>query len=147
MVSAPHILVHFSLPAGQQPENRALEADGTADLTFAFTGQVVRVTGNGVIHPLASLPAPPAGSAAPVLGAPFTGGIVIAPDGTRYVNYSTGTAALTGIWRLDCRPMRIAALPQDQERPRPSSRAVDSLAPGGGWFCQLGPAEKEPLWS
>jgi hypothetical protein len=113
MVSAPHILVHFSLPAGQQPENIALEDDGTADLTFAFTGQVVRVTGDGVIHPLASLPAAPAGSAAPILGAPFTGGIVIAPDGTRYVNYSTGTAALTGIWRLrrGCPPVRIAALP------------------------------------
>jgi hypothetical protein len=112
-VSAPRILVHFSLPAGQQPENIAVEDDGTADLTFAFTGQVVRVTGDGVIHPLASLPAAPAGSAAPVLGAPFTGGIVIAPDGTRYVNYSTGTAALTGTWRLrpGCPPVRIAALP------------------------------------
>jgi hypothetical protein len=113
LVSAPHILVHFSLPAGQQPENIALENDGTADLTFAFIGQVVRVTADGVIHPLASLPAPPAGAAAPILGAPFTGGIVIAPDGARYVNYSTGTAALTGIWRLrqGCPPVRIAALP------------------------------------
>jgi hypothetical protein len=113
LVSAPRILVHFSLPAGQQPENIALEDDGTADLTLAFIGQVVRVTGDGVIHPLATLPAPPAGAAAPVLGAPFTGGIVIAPDGTRYVNYSTGTAALTGIWRLrpGCPPVRIAALP------------------------------------
>jgi DNA-binding beta-propeller fold protein YncE len=113
LVSAPHVLVHFSLPAGQQPENIALEPDGTADLTFAFIGQVVRVTANGTIHPLASLPAPPAGAVAPILGAPFTGGIVIAPDGSRYVNYSTGTAGLTGIWRLrpGCQPVRIAALP------------------------------------
>jgi DNA-binding beta-propeller fold protein YncE len=113
LVSAPHVLVHFSLPAGQQPENIALEPDGTADLTLAFIGQVVRVTADGTIHPLASLPAPPAGTVAPILGAPFTGGIVIAPDGSRYVNYSTGTAGLTGIWRLrpGCQPVRIAALP------------------------------------
>jgi sugar lactone lactonase YvrE len=113
LVTAPRVLVHFSLPAGQQPENIALEPDGTADLTFAFIGQVVRVTTNGTIHPFASLPAAPAGAAAPILGAPFTGGIVIAPDGSRYVNYSTGTAGLTGIWRLrpGCPPVRIAALP------------------------------------
>jgi hypothetical protein len=113
LVSAPHVLDHFGLPAGQQPENIALEPDGTADLTFAFIGQVVRVTADGSIHPLASLPAAPAGAAAPILGAPFTGGIVIAPDGSRYVNYSTGTAGLTGVWRLrpGCPPVRIAALP------------------------------------
>ena len=112
-VRGAHILVHFSLAAGQQPENIALEPDGTADLTFAFTGQVVRVTRDGQIRPLAALPGAPPGAAAPILGAPFTGGIVIAPGGTRYVNYSTGTAALTGIWRLrsGTAPARIAALP------------------------------------
>lgn len=113
LVSTPYVPVHFSLPAGQQPENIALEPDGTADLTFAFIGQVVRVTADGTIHPLASLPAPPAGAGAPIMGVPFTGGIVIAPDGSRYVNYSTGTAGLTGIWRLTpgFQPVRIAALP------------------------------------
>jgi len=112
-VSGPHILVHFSLPDGQQPENIALEPGGAADLTLAFTGQVVRVTRQGLIQPLATLPAPPAGAGAPVLGQPFTAGIVLAPDGTRYVNYDTGTAALTGIWRLrpGRPPVRIAALP------------------------------------
>jgi hypothetical protein len=113
LVSAPQVLDHFSLPAGQQPENIALEPNGTADLTFAFIGQVVSVTAGGTITPLASLPAAPAGAGAPIVGVPFTGGIVIAPDGSRYVNYSTGTAGLTGIWRLTpgFQPVRIAALP------------------------------------
>jgi len=112
-VTGAHIVVHFSLPAGQQPENIALEPGGAADLTFAFTGQVVRVTRGGLIQPLATLPAPPAGAGAPVLGAPFTAGIVRAANGVRYVGYSTGTAALTGIWRLrpGGSPTRVAALP------------------------------------
>src|SRR5215469_7488088 len=84
-VTGAHIVVHFSLPAGQQPENIALEPGGAADLTFAFTGQVVRVTRGGLIQPLATLPAPPTGAGAPVLGAPFTAGIVRAarPPGSR----------------------------------------------------------------
>src|SRR5262245_24320728 len=112
-VSRIHILVHFSLPAGQQPENIALEPGGAADLTFAFTGQVVRVTRGGLIRPLATLPAPPAGAGAPILGAPFTAGIVRAPGGIRYVGYSTGTAGLTGVWRVrpGRPPTRVAALP------------------------------------
>ena len=112
-VTGAHIVVHFSLPAGQQPENIALEPGGAADLTFAFTGQVVRVTRGGLIQPLATLPAPPTGAGAPVLGAPFTAGIVRAANGVRYVDYSTGTADLTGIWRLrpGGPPTRVAALP------------------------------------
>ena len=112
-VSGARILVHFSLPDGQQPENIALEPDGAADLTFALTGQVAQVTRHGLIQLLATLPAPPAGAGAPVLGKPFTAGIVRGPDGTRYVNYDTGTAALTGVWRLrpGRPPVRIAALP------------------------------------
>jgi hypothetical protein len=112
-VTGARIVVHFSLQAGQQPENIALEPDGAADLTFAFTGQVVRVTRRGLIQPLATLPAPPAGAGAPVLGAPFTAGIVRAASGARYVDYSTGTADLTGIWRLrpGRPPTRVAALP------------------------------------
>ncbi len=108
-----HILVHFDLATGQQPENIALEPDGAADLTFATNRQVVRVTPNGHLHVLATLPAPAKAGLTPILGAPFLGGIVRAHDGTLYFNYSTGTADLTGIWRL--RPngtlRRIAALP------------------------------------
>jgi hypothetical protein len=140
LVSAPHVLVHFSLPAGQQPENIALEPDGTADLTFAFLGQVVRVTPDGTIRPLASLPAAPAGAVAPILGAPFIGGIVIAPDGSRYVNYTTGTAGLTGVWRLrpGCPPARIAALP-------PTSFA-NGLALGGDGNLYVADSALGVIW-
>jgi hypothetical protein len=140
LVSAPHILVHFSLAAGQQPENIALEPDGTADLTFAFLHQVVRVTPDGTIHPLATLPAAPAGSVAPILGAPFIGGIVIAPDGSRYVNYSTGTAGLTGVWRLrpGYPPARIAALP-------PTSFA-NGLALGGDGILYVADSALGVIW-
>jgi len=114
-VSHVHIVAHFDIATGQQPENIALERDGAPDVTFAFAHQIARVTRGGV-QVLATLPAPPAGSAVPVLGAPeFLAGIVVASDGTRFVNYNTGTAALTGVWRVrpGGRPVRIAALPAD----------------------------------
>ena len=112
-VADARILVHFSLASGQQPENIALEPGGAADLTFALIGQVVRVTRHGDVEPLATLPPAPAGAGAPILGAPFTGGIVRAPNGTVFVNYSTGTADLTGVWALrqGSAPVRVAALP------------------------------------
>jgi len=112
-VADARILVHFSLASGQQPENIALEPGGAADLTFALIGQVVRVTRHGDVEPLATLPPAPAGAGAPILGVPFTGGIVRAPDGTLFVNYSTGTADLTGVWALrrGSPPVRVAALP------------------------------------
>lgn len=113
LVGDVHILSHFNLAAGQQPENIALEPDGAADLTFATNRQVVRVTPDGKVNLLATLPAPAGGSSTPLVGAPFLGGIVRAHDGTLYFNYSTGTADLTGIWRLrpGGTPERIAALP------------------------------------
>jgi hypothetical protein len=115
-VSHVHIVAHFDIATGQQPENIALERDGAPDVTFAFAHQIARVTRGGGVQVLATLPAPPAGSAVPVLGAPeFLAGIVVASDGTRFVNYNTGTAALTGVWRVrpGGRPVRIAALPAD----------------------------------
>lgn len=113
-VSGARIVVHFDLAAGQQPENLKVERDGAADVTFAFTGQIARVTRHGDIQVLAQMPAPPAGSVVPILGtASFLGGLVLTGDGTRYVNYSTGTAALTGIWRVNRggHPVRIVPLP------------------------------------
>ena len=139
-VADPHVVVHFSLAAGQQPENIALEPGGAADLTFAFTGQVVRVTRDGLIRPLATLPAPPAGAGAPVLGAPFTGGIARGPDGVLYVAYSTGTADLTGIWRLrpGRPPIRAAALP-------PTSLA-NGLALGKGGTLYIADSALGVIW-
>src|SRR5689334_9994745 len=57
-VSRARIVAHFDLAAGQQPENIALEPDGSADLTFSFAHQVVRVTRTGKVRVLAQLPAP-----------------------------------------------------------------------------------------
>lgn len=113
-LSNPHILVHFDLAAGQMPENIALEPDGSADLTFIGNRQIAHVTRAGHVHILATLPNP-ANPSTPIVGFAAVAGIVRAHDGTLYFTYSTGTADLTGIWRLTPggKPKRIAALPTD----------------------------------
>ncbi|MFE0426527.1 SMP-30/gluconolactonase/LRE family protein [Streptomyces sp. NPDC058953] len=60
------------------------------------------------------------------MGEPFLGGIVRADDGSLYVTYATGTAELTGVWRLSPEggaPRRIAALPAEG---LPNGIALDS---------------------
>ncbi|WP_234434877.1 MULTISPECIES: hypothetical protein [Streptomyces] len=108
-LSAPRIIAHFDLAQGQQPENIALEPDGSADLTLSFARQIGRVTPDGRLTVLATLPDP----ATPFIGAALVTGIVRAHDGTLYFGYATGTADLHGIWRLrpGGTPERIAALP------------------------------------
>lgn len=108
------VATHFDLSAGQMPENITLLPDGTAAVTFAAGRQVARVTPRGTTRILATLPAPADGGVnTPVLGFPLATGIVHTPDGTVYVLYATGTADLTGLWRLrpGQAPQRIAALP------------------------------------
>ncbi|WAU83307.1 hypothetical protein O1Q96_28645 [Streptomyces sp. Qhu-G9] len=110
------IAAHFDLPSGQLPENIALLPDGTAAVTFAASRQVAQVTPRGATRVLATLPAPADGGVhTPVLGFPLATGIARTPDGTVYVLYATGTADLTGLWRLRTgkAPQRIAALPAD----------------------------------
>ncbi|WP_405014412.1 hypothetical protein [Kitasatospora sp. NBC_01539] len=107
---------HFDLAAGQMPENIALLPDGTADVTFAGSRQIARITPGGGTRILATLPAPADGGVrTPVLGFPLATGIVQAADGSTYALYATGTADLTGLWRLapGRAPERIAALPPD----------------------------------
>ncbi|MFJ8624867.1 hypothetical protein ACIRD3_18755 [Kitasatospora sp. NPDC093550] len=111
-LSDPRIVAHFDLAQGQQPENIALEPDGSADLTLSFARQVGRVDTDGHLTVLATLPAP-ADPATPLIGAAIVTGIARAHDGTLYFGYATGTEDLQGIWRL-CpggTPERIAALP------------------------------------
>lgn len=113
-VSAARVVAHFNLARGQQPENIALEPDGSADLTFALGRQVARVTRTGQTDIVATLPAPRAGAiCAPGSLGVLIMGIARAPDGTLYVNYCPGTAELQGIWRIKrgVAPVRIAALP------------------------------------
>jgi hypothetical protein len=113
-VSAPRIAVHFDLAAGQQPENIDLAPGGNAQVTFAGARQVAEVTPGGKTRVLATLPAPADGGVnTPALHFPLTTGIVRDHDGTLYFLYATGTADLTGVWRLrpGGTPTRIAALP------------------------------------
>lgn len=117
-VSAPlycaRIAAHFDLTRHQTPENIALAPDGSAYVTFAAARQVARIAPGGSTRILATLPAPADGGIhTPVLGFALTTGIIRAHDGTLYFLYATGTADLTGLWRLrpGGAPQRIAALP------------------------------------
>lgn len=119
-VSAPlrdaRIAAHFDLAAGQTPENVALAPGGAADVTFAAGRQIAEISPSGAVRVLATLAAPADGGVhTPVLGFPLTVGITRAADGTLYFLYATGTADLTGVWRLrpGGRPQRIAALPAE----------------------------------
>jgi hypothetical protein len=115
-LTSPRIADHFDLATGQTPENIALAPNGDAYVTFAAARQLAEITRTGAVRVLATLPAPADGGInTPVLGFPLTVGIVRAHDGTLYFLYATGTADLTGVWRLrpGGRPSRIAALPAD----------------------------------
>ncbi|MFI2350716.1 hypothetical protein ACH492_27475 [Streptomyces sp. NPDC019443] len=113
-LSSARIAAHFDRLKGQTPENVALAPGGAAYVTFAQGRQVAKVFPNGTTRILATLPLPSDGGIhTPVLGFPLTVGIVRAHDGTLYFLYATGTADLTGVWRLrpGGEPQRIAALP------------------------------------
>lgn len=124
-VSDVRFVSHLDMGDGQRPENITLEPDGSADVTFAFSRQVARISPDGRVHVLATLPAPPADASTPALTSPFLGGIVRTQDGTLYFLYATGSSDLTGLWRL--RPggtaERIAALPADS---LPNGLTLDS---------------------
>jgi len=111
---AARATVHFDYSLGQLPENVVLEPDGTADVTFAAARQVAAVRPSGRVRILATLPLPADGGVnTPVLGFALTTGIARAHDGTLYFLYASGTADLTGVWRLrpGGTPHRISALP------------------------------------
>ena len=106
-VTGARIVAHFDITALQQPENIALEPDGDADLTFAFAHQVARVTPQGTVTILATLPAAASGTTG-------ASGIVRLPDGTLYVNYLDVGGTAAGIWRISPNGAvaQVAALPQ-----------------------------------
>jgi hypothetical protein len=105
-------IVPLDLATGQQPENIALEPGGSADLTFAYTGEIGRVTPGGRVSVIARIPVPADGDVPVVHRKLFLGGIVRAPGGDLYVAVSTGTAA-TGLYRVrpGTAPVQVAALP------------------------------------
>ncbi len=108
-VSHPRIVAHFSLSAGQTPEDIALEPDGAMDVSFAKADQVARVTPGGHVDVLGQLPA---SGNCPVIGVPVSAGIARAGDGAIYVVNCTGNAD-TGVWRIreGSAPVQIAQLP------------------------------------
>lgn len=105
-VTDAHIVAHFDFTAGQQPENITLEPNGDADVTFAYAHQVARVTPQGKITILATLPAATSGTTA-------VSGIVRTSDGTLYVNYIDIGGTQSGIWRInrDGSAEQVSALP------------------------------------
>jgi len=105
-VTGARIVAHFDFTAGQQPENITLEPNGDADVTFAFAHQVARVTPQGKITVLATLPAATSGTAA-------ASGIARTSDGTLYVNYIDIGGSESGIWRISRNGSaeQVAALP------------------------------------
>jgi hypothetical protein len=112
--SCIRIEAHFDFAKGQTPENAALEPDGGLDVTFSLSRQVARIGTDGTTRILATLPQPTDGGVnTPALHFPATMGIVRDADGTLYFLYATGSADLTGVWRLPQggAPERIAALP------------------------------------
>ncbi|MFF2045450.1 hypothetical protein ACFVVX_34035 [Kitasatospora sp. NPDC058170] len=125
-LSQPRIVAHFDLAQGLQPENIAVEPDGSVDLTLSFARQVGRVSPDGQLTVLATLPAP-AQAATPLIGAAVASGLARAHDGTLYFAYATGTGDLTGVWRL-CpggEPERISAFPANS---LPNGLALDERA-------------------
>ncbi len=114
-VDAPRIVAHFSLAAGQQPENLLVEPDGSVDLTFSFSRVLAHLDRQGRLTTVATVPAPPDGTVVPLIGSAFVGGIARTADGTLYVTYAAGDANLTGIWRIrpGGEPQRITAMPAD----------------------------------
>ena len=93
-VTGARIVAHFDFTAGQQPENITLEPNGDADVTFAYAHQVARVTPQGKVTILATLPAATSGTTA-------VSGIVRTSDGTLYVNYIDIGGTQSGIWRIN----------------------------------------------
>ena len=125
-LSHARIAQHFDLADGRMPENIAVEPDGSVDLSFSAARRIARVGRDGTVRVLATLPAPADGGGnTPALGFPLVTGLVRDAHGTLYFLYATGTADLTGVWRLTPGgvPERIAALPADG---LPNGLALDS---------------------
>jgi hypothetical protein len=138
-LTAPHIVAHLNIAAGQQPENITLEPDGAADLTF-----VLRPPG-GPRH----LGFAGAGPGYPSRAASRDGRTSDRPclrqwDRPRpwwvlYFLYIAGTADLKSVWRLlpGGTPDRIAALPADAV---PNGRAMDN------GFLYIADSAKATVW-
>ena len=107
-ITDPRVIAQFDVSAYQQPENLVLEPDGSVDLTFNRALEVVRLSPDGSLTTLATLPQDTAGYA-------LVTGIVRMPDGTLYVNYAASSQS--GIWRIPPNggtPRQVVAIPGAQ---------------------------------
>jgi|ERR1700733_6985048 len=148
-LSDPTIIAHFDINTLQQPENITLEPDGSAIVTFNKARRVARVTTEGVVTILATLPAPASGTAT-------ASGIVRAADGALYVNYNAGV--LSSIWRIPPnggQPSQFAALPAVAElnglaiEENGSNLYITDSSKGAVWKISLNPgsAGAVTLWA
>jgi hypothetical protein len=114
-VVSARTLVLFNIANGQLPENMAPAPHKSLIVSLNGDDQILHVSASGKVKILASLPqSPTKGVNTPVVHTSFQAGIVRAPNGTIYVLYSTGEAALTGIWQLNpgsSTPKLIVPLP------------------------------------
>lgn len=112
-VSNPRILIHYDITAGDRPENITAVPGADFYVTLSQAAEVEKVTPEGGQSLVTALPKPADGGVnTPVLHFQFLSGIVRMPDGTLYLGYATGTAGLTGIWRVRPGgvPQRVIAL-------------------------------------
>ncbi|WP_435280098.1 hypothetical protein [Streptomyces sp. 1222.5] len=113
-LSDGRVVAHYTFnnEIQQTPENIVVEPDGTADMTFSLSRQVVHVTDRGTSYAVRATLPDVAEPHTPILGQAAVMGIARAGDGTLYVNYATGTSE-TGIWRIrpGHLPVQIAQLP------------------------------------
>jgi len=127
-------LIAFNIKYGQLPENLTTAPNGALDVVLNGAGEVVHVSSSGALTVLAQLPAPAdKGVNTPILKEPFTAGIVRATDGTIYTLYSTGNAALNGVWRISPGQAATRIIPQPCQRagvqPEPPRTVHHGLRP------------------
>jgi hypothetical protein len=114
-ITSARTFVLFNIADAQLPENMAPAPHKSLIVSLNGADQILHVSANGKVKVLAFLPqSPTKGVNTPVVHTSFQAGIVRAPNGTIYVLYSTGDAALTGIWELkpgSSTPKLIVPLP------------------------------------
>ncbi|MEV5504299.1 hypothetical protein AB0M50_53740 [Nonomuraea fuscirosea] len=110
------VLARFDRAAGQAAESIAPEPGGGAIVGMIPARQVVRVTRDGTVRPLVTMPLPPGGGGTtPVVGNPVVTGVARSGAGSVYFLYSAGQGGLTGIWQLrrSGGPRLVVPLPAD----------------------------------
>ncbi|HUQ58119.1 hypothetical protein [Lentzea sp.] len=110
------VLAHFDRAAGQAAESIALEPGGSVVVGMIPARQVVRVTRDGSVQVLVTMPLPPGGGGTtPEVGIPVVTGVARSATGAVYFLYPSGQGGLTGIWQVhrSGEPRLVVPLPAD----------------------------------